>query len=307
MTGVSLNDCGDYRLRAVMLSDIDAKLHSVEQACYGICLATAGILQLYYGDFRPQILPPWPSHIPGLAIWARLLGLVLVLSAVAIVMNKKARPVALLWGAVLLAFIPIFHVPYMLLVSPHPNHLGSWADTFNTLALAGMAFVVAGCLGERSETGERAPALLRQLERLIPLGRYLFCTTIVAFGVCHFLYSSFIDTLVPAWIPWHRFWTYFAGACLIGSGTAIILKIRLELVATLLGTMIFLWVLMLHIPRAIADPYSGQGNEIESAARALAESGAAFLIAGAARARKKSTRSVETVGGAAYEPGLPTL
>jgi uncharacterized membrane protein len=267
---------------------IDAKLSRAWQALYGICLATNGILQLYYADFRPQLLPPWPSRIPGLATCARLMGVALVVSGLAIFLKKKARTVALLWGGVLLGFIPLFHVPYMLLVSPHPNRLGAWADTFNTLALAGMAFVVAGSFVQDSETGERT-LLLRQLERLIPFGRYFFCTTIVAFGICHFLYAPYIDTLVPAWIPWHRFWTYFAGTCLIGSGTAIILKIRLKLFATLLGTMIFLWVLMLHIPRAIVDPYSGQGNEIESAARALAESGAAFLLAYAARGACGST------------------
>lgn len=284
---------------------MDAKLIRAGQAFYGICLATNGILQLYYADFRPQILPPWPSRIPGLAICARLMGIALVVSGVAIFLKKKARTVALVWGGVLLGFIPLFHVPYMLLVSPHPNRLGSWADTFNTLALGGMAFVVAASFGEQSQTGEGTPALLRQLERLIPFGRYFFCTTIVAFGICHFLYASYIDTLVPAWIPWHRFWTYFAGVCLIGSGTAIILKIRLKLFATLLGTMIFLWVLMLHIPRAIVDPHSGQGNEIESAARALAESGAAFLVAYAAGDREKSARSRETGCGETYQAGLP--
>jgi len=244
-------------------------------------------LQLYYADFRPQILPPWPSRIPGLAICARLVGVALLLSGLAILIKKKARTVALVWGGVLLGVIPVFHVPYMLLVSPHPNRLGAWGDTFNTLALAGMAFVVAGSFQE-SEPGERTPAL-RPLERMIPFGRYFFCTTIVAFGICHFLYARPIATLVPAWIPWHRFWTYFAGSCLIGSGTAIILKIKLRLSGSLLGTMIFLWVLMLHIPRAIADPHSGEGNEIESAARALAESGAAFLVAQAARERCRAT------------------
>ena len=96
--------------------------------------------------------------------------------------------------------------------------------------------------------------------------------------------------LIPAWIPWHRFWTYFAGTCLIGSGTAITFGIRPELVATLLGIMIFLWVMMLHIPRAIADPYLEQGNEIESAARALGESVAAFLLAYQARSREPKAR-----------------
>jgi uncharacterized membrane protein len=165
------------------------------QAFHAICLATIGILQLYYADFRSEILPPLPPRIPGLAICVWLVGVALVVSALALLMRMKATMVALVWGGILLAFIPIFHVPYMLLVSPHPNHLGSWVDTFNTLALAGMGFVVAGSFEEPSETGEPAPVLLRHLQRLIPFGRF-FCITVVAFGICHFLYAPYIDTLV---------------------------------------------------------------------------------------------------------------
>jgi uncharacterized membrane protein len=256
---------------------INATLIRTWRAFYGICLATSGILQLRYADFRSQILPSWPHRVP-LSFLARLTGLALIASGVAIFIDKKARTVALICGGLLLGSIVFFHVPHMLFVSPHPSHLGAWADTLNTVALTGMAFVVAGSFGKQ-KTGKPVPALLGLVARLIPLGRYFFCTTIVAFGICHFLYAPYIDSLVPAWIPWHRFWTYFAGTCLIGSGVAIVLKIRLRLVANLLGTMIFLWVLVLHVPRAIADPYSGQGGEIESAARALAESGTAFLIA----------------------------
>ena len=74
---------------------------------------------------------------------------------------------------------------------------------------------------------------------------------------------------------------------------------------TLLGTMILLWVVMLHIPRAIADPYREEGNEIVSAARALAESGAAFLVAYAARAQRKRIPSVGTASGEPlYAPEL---
>jgi hypothetical protein len=43
--------------------------------------------------------------------------------------------------------------------------------------------------------------------------------------------------------------------------------------------MIFLWFIMLHIPRAIADPHSGNGNEWTSVFEALAFSGIAFLMA----------------------------
>jgi hypothetical protein len=51
--------------------------------------------------------------------------------------------------------------------------------------------------------------------------------------------------------------------------------------------MIFLWFVLLHIPRAIADPFTNNGNEVASAFDALAFSGIAFLIA-LERPRKKT-------------------
>ena len=58
----------------------------------------------------------------------------------------------------------------------------------------------------------------------------------------------------------------------------MIVRVRARLAATLLGTMVFIWVLILHIPRAIADPYSGVGGEWTSVFEALAESGIAFIL-----------------------------
>jgi len=79
------------------------------------------------------------------------------------------------------------------------------------------------------------------------------------------------------------FWVYFAGTALISSGLAIILKIWSGLAAALLGTMIFIWVITLHIPRVIVSPIAYRGSEVTSALIALAYSGIAFVIAGASK------------------------
>jgi len=76
---------------------------------------------------------------------------------------------------------------------------------------------------------------------------------------------------------------YFCGAALLGSGIAIILKIKVRLFAALLGTMIFIWFISLHIPRVIASPASDMAGEIASACLALAYGGIAFVIAGEAK------------------------
>jgi uncharacterized membrane protein YphA (DoxX/SURF4 family) len=89
--------------------------------------------------------------------------------------------------------------------------------------------------------------------------------------------------MVPAWIPGSLFWTYFAGAALLGSGLAILLNIKTRPIAALLGLMIFIWFIILHIPRVVSTPIADDEGEITSAFLALAYSGIAFLIAGAAK------------------------
>ena len=105
------------------------------------------------------------------------------------------------------------------------------------------------------------------LEKLIPIGRIFFCTTIILFGCNHFVYD--ISTMVPKWYGMPVFWSYFGGAALILSGIAILFKIFLKPVGLLLALMLFLWFVSLHVPNAIADPYVGRGNRIVSAFDAL--------------------------------------
>src|SRR5262249_43194653 len=126
-------------------------------------------------------------------------------------------------------------------------------------------------------------------QKFIPLGPIFFSITMVAFGIDHFLYPDFVATLVPDWIPGHVFWTYFAGVALIGAGLAIIFRVKLALVSLLLGIMIFIWFIILHIPRGIADPHGDKGNEITSVFEALAFSGIAFIISAIAMRKATST------------------
>jgi uncharacterized membrane protein YphA (DoxX/SURF4 family) len=167
--------------------------------------------------------------------------------------------------------------------SSHNLHfLGGWSNALKILALSGGAFVVAASLSLTPGTNK----LFTALEKLIPIGRYLFAIDILLSGVMHFMYMPFVAMLVPAWVPWPTFWGYLAGAGLIAGGAAIILNFQIKLAANLLGTIIFIWLITLHIPRAIADPYTGNGNEIVSVFEALAFSGIAFLISANAKANR---------------------
>lgn len=242
---------------------------------YGIAIAVIGIVTVYYHDFPYMLIPPKHNWIPGLAMLAYIFGGLLILAGACIVFEKKVRLISLLLGTVLLLIFCFYFIPYELMVSPNYMHFGDWENAAKELALSSGAFVIAG-----SYPGKNENALTRFWAKLIPLGTILFSITIISFSIDHFLYAKEAADYVPSWVPYHVFWIYFCGAALLGSGLAIILKIKPGIAATFLGTMIFTWFIILHIPRIVVSPVAYMGSEITSAVIALAYSGIAFVIAG---------------------------
>jgi uncharacterized membrane protein YphA (DoxX/SURF4 family)/uncharacterized membrane protein len=250
-------------------------LTKIGRIFYGLVVAETGLQTIYYHDFPYWLIPPKHSWIPGLELVAYISGALLILAGACIVFEKKVRTISLLSGAVLLLIFCFCHIPYQFMAASRYLHLLEWENAEKELAFAGGAFVIAACYAEKNEK-----PFTRFLRRLIPLGAICFSITMISFGILHFLYTKEVADYVPSWAPNHMFWTYFAGSALIGSGIAIILKIRVGLIAALLGTMLFAWFISLHIPRVITSPVAYLGSEITSAFLALAYSGIAFVIAG---------------------------
>jgi uncharacterized membrane protein len=250
-------------------------LSNVGRIFYGIAIAGIGFLTIYYSDFPYMLIPPKHSWIPGLVMLAYISGAMLILAGACIVFEKKVRPISLLLGSVLLLIFCFYFIPYEFIVSSNYMHFGDWENSAKELTLSSGAIVIAGCFSEKNEN-----PLIKFLGKLIPFGAILFSITIISFGVDHFLFANEAADYVPSWVPYHLFWMYFTGTALIGSGIAIILKIKQGVAAALLGTMIFTWFIILHIPRVIASPAADLGSEVTSALIALAYSGIAFAIAG---------------------------
>lgn len=263
----------------------------VGRAFYAVGLAGIGIQQLIFRDFIPVTVPYWPEWIPWRPLWAWVFGAALVAAAGAILFNVRARTaaamtgivlaraVAAILGFVLLALVAFDDVPSVMRSSP--GNLAVWTNTLKALALSGGAWVVAGSLEEGAVS---LPRWLQWLEKVMPIGRAFLPVMVIVFGVDHFVYSKYVAAVVPGWAPGGAmFWTYFVGGALIAAGVAMLVGIVPRLAALMLGIMIFLWVPMVHIPRAIADPHSGMGNELTSVFEALAFSGIAFVLAALAK------------------------
>ena len=251
------------------------KISKIGRIFYGIAMLEIGLQAIYCHDFPYILSHPKNFPVPGLPILAIILGIIFALAGICIAFGKKARQISLLFGSLLLLMFCFYYIPYEFLAGPNYMHLGEWENAEKELALAGGALVIAGCFARENES-----PLTRFLERLIPCGAILFAVPMISFGILHFLAAKEASNYIPAWIPWHLFWMYFCGAALIGSGIAIVLKIKIALIASLLGTMIFIWFIALHIPRVIASPLVDLGAEVTSAFLALAYSGIAFVIAG---------------------------
>lgn len=246
-------------------------LNGLWRSFYAAGIAAIAIQQLFCADFRPVMLPPGSEWLPDRLLCTWVFSILLLAVGVYIIFGIKARSVSIALGSLLLLMVLLFQLPYVL--TNAPKVLANWTDPLKELTLSGGAFIVAGSLPE-----ENVSAPTRFLAQLIPLGKYFMAVLLVVFGISHFIYKDFVATLVPGWIPGHIFWTYFAGAALIAGGLGIGWGIKRKLAAGLTGLMIFIWLIILHIPRAIADPHSGNGNEWTSVFEALAFSGIAFLI-----------------------------
>jgi uncharacterized membrane protein len=246
---------------------------------FAIAMIAFGIQHIVYGEFVTRLVPKLPAWIPQHSLWAYVTGLVLIAAGIVIVLlPSAARIVSSLLGVLILLSFFIFYLP-LLRVSPPLG--GLWTNAGKALALSGGAFLVAA-----SPTQAGIGVIDRRL--MIPLSRLFLSAFMILAGVQHFLFASFVATLVPPWIPQHLFWTYFAGVALIAGGIGVLIPRVTRLAALLSGTMILLWVVLLHIPRAIAAPRDA--NETTAVFEALAIGGTALLIAALDGAGSKSRR-----------------
>ncbi|MDP4216357.1 MAG: hypothetical protein Q8927_09155 [Bacteroidota bacterium] len=235
---------------------------------FGVTLIGIGVLQVVFADFESVILPYWPDRFPGKLIGVYIASLGLIIPGMVLLLGKDLRKLCLWLGVAFLLLFLIGHLPYRLVHDLHS--MGPWTNSLKTLTFSGGALLLAKALPGKG------PGLV---EKVVPAAPLFIAIFLIFCGIEHFVYAPFVATLVPAWIPGAMFWTYFAGAALIAAGLGILLPMTRRLAAALLGAMIFLWLLMLHIPRAVADPIGLNGNECVSVFEALSFSGFAFVLA----------------------------
>ena len=161
-------------------------------------------------------------------------------------------------------------------------------------------------------------AQARGLDKIVVLNNLCFALPLAVFGAEHLSDAGDIMPLVPSYMPWHLFWTYFVGFALLAASLSIATKIQVRWSGLLFGAMMFLFVAMMDIPGTLADPrnrfswtltlremaFGGGGWLL--AGNALREQGRRFIIVGRVLIGIAATfYGVETFRHPTSRPGIP--
>ena len=143
----------------------------------------------------------------------------------------------------------------------------------------------------------------RGLDKLILFGPLFYAAPLAAFGTEHFTLTEVIASLIPAWIPWHRFWAYFVGACFIAAALSLVTRIQARLSASLLAVTFFLFVVLMDAPGWAQNPRDRFALTV--ALRELSFSGGALAASRTEQSGERGTDVPATF--ARYFVAIPVL
>jgi uncharacterized membrane protein YphA (DoxX/SURF4 family) len=121
-----------------------------------------------------------------------------------------------------------------------------FSRTAVSMSAAGLALLLIGLVASKNVV-----AHARGIDRVVALTHICFAIPLAVFGAEHLSAGKFMVSGVPAYMPWRVFWVYFVGFELIAASLSIATRIQVRWSGLLFGTMMFLFVAMLHLPGAV--------------------------------------------------------
>ena len=239
------------------------------QLFIAIAMIAFGIQHFIYLELITRVFAPLPGWIPAHSAFAVFAGILLCLTGAAIILKLKAYSVCIALASSIFIMFLIFQLPNLLANLGNPM---LWTNAGKALVLAGANLIVAGSFASSASS-----SFSKLAEPMMLIGKISLAGFFILAAILHFLYADFVAALIPAWIPAKLFWTYFAGVALIAGALGMFIPKTEFYAAALSALMIFLWVILLHAPRALADLQNA--NETMALFEALAMCGASLLIA----------------------------
>ena len=237
---------------------------------YSAGIIALAVICMVSKDFIVGRPPAWPGDFKINPAMAYISGVVLIVAAIGIILNRKARFAAFLISAFIFFFSVLRHLP---------NFMNDWVNAYKSLALVGGSLIIAASFPVQDVTRDSGfKGDERWREVLITIGCILLAAFFIACGYAHFKFVSFLESYIPSYIPFHVFWTYFCGICLFAGGVGLLIPQTRRLAALLSGFMVLGWFLLLHIPRFIAN--TNDASDRMGLCESFALVGIFFVLAG---------------------------
>jgi uncharacterized membrane protein len=96
----------------------------------------------------------------------------------------------------------------------------------------------------------------RGLDTILALTNVSVAVPLAVFGALHLFGPRFVAGIVPRYMPSRMFWVDFVGGALIAASVSIATNVAVRWSGLLFGIMMFLFVAMIHLPGAIAQPHN---------------------------------------------------
>lgn len=133
-----------FAMSADIEAALAARLIRIGQIVFGICAVIFGGAHFAYMNLTAPLVPKWLP--PSQVFWGFVTGVCQMGAGLAILTGIQARLAAVLLTVMYALFIPLVFVP--VLMADPSNHF-RWGEAVATLALAGVAWVMADSRRER--------------------------------------------------------------------------------------------------------------------------------------------------------------
>jgi uncharacterized membrane protein len=259
------------------------KLTEPGRVMYAIGLIGLSIICFISKDFIVGRPPAWPPNINLNPALAYVSGTILIILCLGIIFKKRPCISALLI-ALLIFFLSVIRALF--------HFMNDWVNGYKAIALMGGALIVAASFLENKHNIIPNASVYDSRRRLLIItGTILIAPFLIAGGYAHFKYAGFVKDFIPAYIPFHEFWTYFCGVCLIAGGIGILLRPTIHLASFLCGVMIFGWFILLHVPRFVSN--MNDASDRMGLCESFAFAGVFFTLAAMTKRRKRIVVSQE--------------
>lgn len=243
------------------------------RAIFATAMAGMGAQCLLRGAAVPTLEPVTTAS--ALLVIGWITGVVLIAAAIATMLRPTASYGAAVLAATLLLWVVLLHAPAL---AASPKSGGKWTGAGESFALGGVSLSLFGLTRLSGAWRGSSDAISA---RSITIGRTFLGISMLGFGALHFLYIPYVASVIPNWIPAHVGFAYATGVAHIAAGTSILTGVIARIAALCAAAMFGSWVLIVHIPRAVA--HGRDPNEWTSMLIALAMCGGWLLVAASLR------------------------